>query len=335
MTLPGSLTKHQNLHHYFSSIFYLFMTFLFVIGLLLEYFKLPLGGMPSFPVLVGRVFIAALLLHSFPEVSQLLLDLSQALSHKLGDPNGFFIVRAKMADKFHQFSMHWVSVKETLTVAIAWCCFVLFHFSIYVAEAFQLYTWVMLYIFSPILIALFVLPVTSGATSALYRSLIEVSCWKPVWSVTATLLWSTALSDINKPATDISFFTVICYSLILAGSLVLTPFVVHALAGQGLSQLSKNLGTISLGATVIGPGQVAKFSRAFLRRTRLNRLPGAFAKFSYHSALAGAERVTKHQPALNRMIRSAPRFNDSKKDEAKPKNRPKNPSEKINDKEKE
>lgn len=305
----------RNIHQYFNSLFYLLVTVFLVLGILIDYFKFPLGETPGFPVLVGRAFIAAILLLTFPEFIRILSDLTDDLYTKLNSVNQFVLVRAKLADKVGEFSFHWVSVKETLTVGIAYISFILFHFSIYVADAFLLYTWVFLYLVSPLLIALYVLPATSSATRALYRSLIEVSCWKPVWAITATILWSTALGDLNKPTSEISFLSVICYCLILAGSLLLTPFVVHALAGQGLSQLAKNFGTISLGATVLGPMHVTRQLGRFGERSGINRFPGSFGKWAFNSALSGGHRLTQgHLPRVNQFINRVPRFNSEKND---------------------
>src|ERR1035438_1208066 len=122
-----------------------------------------------------------------------------------------------------------LSVKEGLMLAVSFIAFFILYLSVHLADACMIYTWTLCYVFSPILIALFVLPQTAGATRALYRAIIEVSFWKIVWSVLATLLWSAALSDINKPGTDISFISAICFNLMLAFSLAVTPKVVHAL----------------------------------------------------------------------------------------------------------
>jgi hypothetical protein len=72
---------------------------------------------------------------------------------------------------------------------LSFLTFFILYFSIHIADSFYIYVWVMLYVFSPLLIALYVLPVTASATSGLFRSLIEVASWKIVWSVIATLLW--------------------------------------------------------------------------------------------------------------------------------------------------
>jgi hypothetical protein len=51
-------------------------------------------------------------------------------------------------------------------------------------------------------------------------------------------------------------------NLALAGSLLLTPWVVHALANSGLSGFSKTLGGIAVGASFITPDKVFKASKS-------------------------------------------------------------------------
>jgi Na+-translocating ferredoxin:NAD+ oxidoreductase RnfA subunit len=125
---------------------------------------------------------------------------------------------------------------------------------------------VLLYVFSPLLIALFILPATASATRALYQSLFEVCAWKVVWSVLATLLWSAALSQINKPTSDINFLTVIAFNLILAVSVLFTPMVVHALAGKGITAMASSMMGMAAGASVLSPGVIA--NRAVTRAAR-------------------------------------------------------------------
>lgn len=206
MTDIGWLSAQaRSIHDLFYGLFYAFVTALLLIGIFVEYFKWPLGGMPSFTSLIGRVFIAALLLHSYPEVTNTLADVTDGLCARLGDLNQIKVVLKEMGEKWHEQSPNWwQGVRETITWILSFATFFLLYFSVFVAEALLLYTWTLLYVFSPLLIALYVLPVTAGATTALYRSLIEASCWKIVWSVISTLAWSAALSDINKPGHDIN-----------------------------------------------------------------------------------------------------------------------------------
>lgn len=260
---------HQ-VHDIFYGVFYALVTVFLCLGIFIEYFKWPLGQMPAFSGLVGRVLIAAILLHSYTEVSNTLGDVVDSLCRQLGDLNQLNVVLSKMTDKLGEMHASWVSFKETVIWIISFVTFFLLYIAVHAVNAFLLYTWTLLYVFSPLLIALYVLPSTAGATKALYRSLIEVSCWKIVWSVLSTLLWSLALSDINKDGHNIPFVTVIFLNLILAGSLLMTPMVVHALAGSGFAGLAQAAGGIVAGATMAAPfsavaSAVSKGKRTYQR----------------------------------------------------------------------
>ncbi|MBI3535744.1 MAG: hypothetical protein HY072_09710 [Deltaproteobacteria bacterium] len=257
----------KQIHNIFYSLFYSLITVFFLLGIFIEYFKWPLGGMPSFSVLIGRVFIAIFLLETYPEVCNTLANVVDAFSKKLGDLNQFHLVLSKMAEKMSQFSASWVSVKDTIMMIISFITFFLLYVSVHAVDAFLLFSWTLLYVFSPLLIALYVLPATSSATKSLYRSIIEISCWKLVWSVLATLLWSAALGKMNESGQNINFVTAIFFNLMLAGSVLLTPMVVHALTNGGLSSLAGVAGGIVAGATMAAPFRFAQTTRSQVANT--------------------------------------------------------------------
>lgn len=245
------------IHDLLTSLFYPLVSFFLILGVVVEYFKLPMGGTPAFGTLIGRALIAGILLAIYSEIANSIADLSDALSSRLGDFNSFKLVLTKMGEKLMSETASWLSVKDTILMAISFLTFFLLYAAVYIVEAMMLYTWVILYTFSPLLIALYVLPVTSRATSALFRSLIEVSCWKVVFAVLATLLWSSALGDLNAEGSKISFITAIIYNLFLAASVLMTPVMVHALAGEGVSGVAKTLGSVATSAAVAGPSSIA------------------------------------------------------------------------------
>ena len=264
-------TEAKKIHEIFSGYFYLVITVLLLLGIVIEYFKWPIGAVPNFGTLVGRAMIAALLLHAYPEITNTIADITDAMASKLGDLNNFKLILDKMGDKVGELSWSWVSFKETIMLLISFLTFFILYFSIHIADSFYIYVWVMLYVFSPLLIALYVLPVTASATSALFRSLIEVACWKIVWSVIATLLWSSALSQINQNGSQVSFLTAIGFNVILAGSLLLTPFIVHALAGGGLASMGKDLSAVAIGGVALSPaGAVATAKKVTPKRSAGN-----------------------------------------------------------------
>lgn len=257
-------TESRRIHEIFSSYFYLLVTALLLLGVVMEYFKWPIGQIPNFSILVGRTIIAALLLHAYPEITNTIADLADAVSQQLGDLNNFKLILDRMGDKLGELSWSWVSFKESVMLLLSFLTFFILYFSIYIADSFYIFVWVMLYVFSPLLIALYVLPATASATTALFKSLLEVASWKIIWSATATLLWSSALSKINQDSSQISFLTAIGFNIILAGSLLLTPFIVHALMGAGVAQMGKDLSSLAIGSATITPGKVVDSTKGLV-----------------------------------------------------------------------
>ncbi len=287
----------HKIHDWFQTIFFLLVTVFLLVGVIVEYFKLPIGGTPSFGPLVGRVLIAAILLYTYPEVANMLRNVTTALSEKLGDLAGFRVALDKMGQKVDQLSWSWTSVRQSVIVGLSYLAFFLLYFSVHVAQAIHLYSSVLLYICSPILIALFVLPQTAAATSGLYRSLIEVSMWKPVWCIIATLVWSTGISEIQAEGSGVSFLSAVCFCLIAAGSLLATPMVVHALAGAGLSSMAQNVSTIA----VPGVGSVTPLKTVSSGWNTVGRVANA--------GLTGAEIATRNHTKVNQVVKQIPRFN--------------------------
>jgi hypothetical protein len=246
----------RTVHAIFFSWFFPLVTIFLLVGVIIDFFKLPLGGTPAFGTLLGRTIIACLLLYAYPEISNAFADVVDAVANQLGSLNDFNLVLAKMGDKLQNLTWSWMSFKDSIIGILSYLSFFLLYISVYAVQAFMMFSWTILFVFSPVMIALFVLPATAGATSSLFRSLIEVGMWKVVWSVLATLLWSFALSDINNGA-DVNFLTAIFLNLILAGSLLLTPIIVGALAGKGISSLASTAGGIVAGATMSAPFALA------------------------------------------------------------------------------
>jgi hypothetical protein len=240
------------IHGIFFSWFFPLVSLFLVTGVIVEYFKLPLGGSPGIAVLLGRTLVASILLFAYPEISNTFADLVDAVALKLGNLNDFNLVLGKLSEKLDNLTWSWVNFKDSIIAILSYLSFFLLYISVYAVQAFMIFSWTILFVFSPLLIALFVLPATAGATSALFRSLIEVGMWKVTWSVLSTLLWSFALSDINQGA-EVNFLTAIFLNLILAGSLLMTPMVVSSLAGQGISSLASTAGGIVAGATMSTP----------------------------------------------------------------------------------
>jgi hypothetical protein len=245
----------RNIHAVFESLFYGMAVLLLLIAIVTEMLSMPIGSLGWIPQIIGRVLIAAFLLHSYPELTNALSDFTDALATKIGGFNEFHHVLDRMGDKLKTLTWSWISIKEAMILGFSFITFFLLYISVFIANAGIIFVWLLLYVFSPVLIVFFVLPSTAHITSALYRALIEVCAWKIVWATLAALLWSSALSEINK--TDVNFLTVICLNLLLALSLLFTPIIVNMLASKGLSGAASSAMGMAAGAAAFTPGAIA------------------------------------------------------------------------------
>lgn len=245
----------RSIHAIFESVFYGMAVIFILLSVVTEMLSMPIGGMGATPQIIGRVLIAAFLLHSYPELTNALSDFTDALADKIGGFNELHHVLSRMGDKLNTLTWSWISIKEALILGFSFITFFLLYISVFIANAGVIFVWLLLYVFSPILIVFFILPSTAHITKALYRSLIEVCAWKVVWATLAALLWSSALTEINK--TDVNFLTVISLNIILALSLLATPLIVSALSSSGLSGAASSFMGLAAGAASFTPGAIA------------------------------------------------------------------------------
>jgi len=218
---------------------------------------MPLGQVPVFLQLVGRAVVAAFLLAAIPDIMNLAADITDQFASQIGSLNNFNLVLHRMGEKIGTLSWSWVSVKDSVILLVSYVSFFLLYISVYMADTLFAYTWMLLYIFSPLLMAAFVLPGTAGATRGYFQALVEVCLWKIIWSVIATLLWSYSLSKINDPKYGTDFITAILMNLILAFSVVVTPSIARGLLNGGIHSTASSLGGAILGVASLTPKGIA------------------------------------------------------------------------------
>ncbi|MBK9293310.1 MAG: hypothetical protein IPM57_02530 [Oligoflexia bacterium] len=259
-------SEAKMIHQIFANYFYILVGTLILVGVVLDYFKFAIGQTPQFASFVGRAFVAGILLIATPEIMNMLASFTDSLAKELGDLNQFKYVLSRMGDKVGELSWSWVSFKESVILLISFLTFFILYITVHLADSFFLFTWMLLYVFSPILIAMYVLPVTASATTGLFRAFIEVSSWKIVWSVLASLLWSMALSEINKPEHNISFLSVVVLNIMLVFSIVITPKITSVLVKGGLAQAASSLGGAMLGAAALTPTGMSMAAKMTAKR---------------------------------------------------------------------
>jgi hypothetical protein len=233
----------KTIHQIFENVFFVLITTFVVLGIVLEFLKLPIGSAPSLSQLAGRAVVAILILAALPEIMNTLAQLTDSFTKELGGLNELQHLLSRLGEKLGSMSWSWSSVKDSAMLLISLLSFTVLYVTVYVSDAIFLYSWLLLYIFSPLLISLFVLPQTASATKMLFKSLVEVCAWKVLWCVMASLLWSVALSDINKDAHEISFLTAIVLNVMLIFSLVMIPKITSAFMSSGISGVASGIGS--------------------------------------------------------------------------------------------
>lgn len=110
------------------------------IGIVTEYFKIPLGGLPQFNQLVGRVFIAALLLVATPEIMNMLASATDSVAKEIGQLNEFKLVLERMGDRLEHLTFSWVRVKDAILLIISFLTFFLLYVTVYLVTGAKLST---------------------------------------------------------------------------------------------------------------------------------------------------------------------------------------------------
>jgi len=260
---------------------------------------------PGFATLVGRCLIATLLLIALPEIMNFVADATDSMAQEIGDLNKMHLVLSRLGEKLKELSFSWTSLKDVVTILISFLSFFALYVTVYFAEAAFLFCWTLIYVFSPLVMALYVFPQTAGAVGALFRSILEVSLWKVTWACMAALLWSTALSDINKPNSHVNWLTSIVLNLMLMVSVLVTPKVVRAIISGGIGELASSAQSAVMGAASLSPHVAlakAKTGLAFLPSKGL----GFAKKQAGKVAKKGIDAVRSHSKAP-RFLRKDPK----------------------------
>lgn len=298
MDISWISTQAREIHTFFVSIFYLLTTILLLLGVLTDYFKMPIGGTPSFTQLVGRALIATILLIAYPEISNTVAAISDAVADRLGSLNSFTNVMKSAGVALKQHSWSWTSVGDTLLSVVAYGAYLILYITVFFFDAAIVYSLTLLYIFSPLMIAFYILPSTSSMTSGLFRTLFEVAAWKIVFAVLGTLLWSTALNDFSNSGKG-NFITLVALTLMLAFSILMTPVVVRSIISGTVANIATQ--TAGLAAMALSAG--------FLTPTALAALTGKGAK---SAAISTAKLIPKTYGGAKRMFSNAPTKSRSK-----------------------
>ncbi len=264
----GSLVK--DLFNSLNQMFYLALPVAILFSVVVSYLK---SGDVDYVDILKRSFVAALLLASFPEVSNLILDLCDGLALKIDNMSGLetFMRMAEEKSKSYAGAKNVLILKfdDLFMAVLSFLSFIVLYFARFVTVALYYYYWVLLSICSPLMILCYVFPRTAGITTNLYRGLIEVGLWKVLWAIQSAMLAAISFGNIYK--TDGSYLTLIVLNFVIAIAMLFTPYIVKSLIGAGVESTAQTIGVSAVAAMAALPMRAVKvqnITREFLSDTK-------------------------------------------------------------------
>lgn len=134
MDMSWLATEAKQIHALFANLFYSVVLTLLLIGIVLNYFRMPMGQVPEFLTLVGRAIIAAFLLVALPEIMNTLADVTDQIAQEVGQLNNFKLVVGRLGEKIGTLTWSWVSVKDSVLILVSYVTFFLLYISVYMAD---------------------------------------------------------------------------------------------------------------------------------------------------------------------------------------------------------
>lgn len=257
MDALGSLIR--DLHQMLSGLFYMALPVAILLSVTLGFFK---TGSPDYVDTLRRALIAALLLASFPEVSNVILDVCDGVANKIDSMSGLETFMRMAEEKSRGYSgasnVLLLKFNDLFIAVLSFASFVILYVARYLTIALYYFFWVLLSVLSPILILCYMFPATAGVTKNLYRALIEVASWKIVWAVQSAMLSALALGNIYK--TEGSYLTLTILNFIIAIGLLFTPMLVKSLVGEGIQSAASALGPVAAASMIALPTRIVKVS---------------------------------------------------------------------------
>lgn len=277
LSVLGSLV--QDIYSGLSQLFFVMLPVAILFSVVFGYLK---SGDSNYPDIIKRSFVAALLLVSFPEVSNFILDVCDGIAAKIDNMSGLetFMRMAEEKSKGYATAKNVLLLKfDDLFMAIlSFGSFILLYIARYITIALYYFYWVLLSICAPLMILCYVFPKTASITETLYRGLIEVACWKIIWAVMSAMLTSLSFGDIYR--TEGSYVTLIVMNFVVAIAMLFTPVIMRSLIGEGVQATAKTIGTTAAVAAVALPMKVERLTS--MSREALSRTSG-FAAQKYQN----------------------------------------------------
>ncbi|MBK9324494.1 MAG: hypothetical protein IPM97_16360 [Bdellovibrionaceae bacterium] len=244
----GSLVR--DLYQGLSQLFYVMLPLTILFSIVFGYLK---SGDANYPDLLKRAFVAALLLASFPEVSNLILDICDGIALKIDDMSGLEAFMKIAQEK----SLGYSAAKNVLMLkfdglfmaVLSFGSFALLYIAKYLTIILYYFYWALLSICAPLMILCYIFPSTARITVNLYKGLIEVACWKIIWAILSAMLKSVSFGFIYE--NEQAYLPLVAMNFIIAIALLYTPKVLQSLTGEGINSTARSIGSTAASAATM------------------------------------------------------------------------------------
>lgn len=239
---------------------------------------------PNVKEIFRRILVSVLLLYTFNWSINAIATVGEAVTDKI---QGLEKLSQVLASLGPNYSGHdsWFNLRETAIYIFSLAAYIIAYLGFFVATVLTHFVWTILYICSPLMILAYVSPMTSFATSSLYKGLIQVVLWKILWSILGVLLLKLAVQPEVSGLEDylMSIVTNLCIGI----SMLFIPLATKSLISDGMNGVANSLamapalaaaGAVKLTATKWGSKFVkgAKDTSAFVAKPATNPIAGRY-----------------------------------------------------------
>ena len=298
------------LHMEMRNLYYELLPIFFMASLVIVWIQNPTGG-PDFLDKVKRAFVATLLLAGFAEITDLMLFLTNGIADKIDNMSGldaFIQMASEKAHSYPRSSFTLVLAFDDLVMAvISYCSYAILFFARYIMVAIYHFSWIFLSIMAPILLLFHLF--SSQITVNLFRSMLEVACWKVVWSVLSVMI--KALPFGTWYAMDGNYLTICVMNFVIAICMISTPLVVHSLLSGSFTAMAGGLTGVTAAVMVATPAKLIAAKKMLggefgilggvgkMMNTKLGQTGGAFTmKPSPPPPVASSPQITSQRPTI-------------------------------------
>lgn len=266
----GALVR--DLYQGLSQLFYVMLPLAILFSVVFGYLK---SGDANYPDIVKRALVASLLLVSFPEVSNIILDICDGIASKIDDMSGLDAFMKIAQEK----SLGYAAAQKVLLLKfdgffmaiLSFASFALLYIAKYLTVILYYFYWGLLSIAAPLMILCHMFPATSNITVNLYKGLIEVASWKIIWAILSAMLKSISFGFIYQ--NERSYLLLVAMNFIIAIALLFTPRILRSLIGEGVQSTAASIGATAVSGVLMAAAPAAriamgqKFSQAIMPRS--------------------------------------------------------------------